>query len=137
MGAGAFVEPAVVIGLLFGGTWFNRNKAYNLWPRRDNRHYQMVREENLRDSSPDSFSSATSSFEGLLEDGYGRAGTWRLTEQEPRWRKRTLRILGFHHEVVTPNTRVFKGYFLSRLLRKFPFLVEAWYWALIYWVCWA
>jgi hypothetical protein len=24
---------------------------------------------------------------------------------------------------------------LSRLLQKFPFLVEAWYWALIYWVC--
>ena len=26
------------------------------------------------------------------------------------------------------------GRLLSRLLRRFPFLVEAWYWALIYWV---
>jgi hypothetical protein len=37
-------------------------------------------------------------------------------------------------DVMSPNTRRFKDYFLSRLLQKFPFLVEAWYWALIYWV---
>jgi len=43
-------------------------------------------------------------------------------------------MLGLKKEVVSPNTRRFQGYFLSRLLKKFPFLVEAWYWALIYWV---
>jgi hypothetical protein len=37
-------------------------------------------------------------------------------------------------DVMSPNTRRFQDYFLSRLLQKFPFLVEAWYWALIYWV---
>ena len=37
-------------------------------------------------------------------------------------------------EVMSPNTKRFQDYFLSRLLKKFPFLVEAWYWALIYWV---
>ena len=35
---------------------------------------------------------------------------------------------------MSPNTKRFQDYFLSRLLKKFPFLVEAWYWALIYWV---
>jgi hypothetical protein len=42
--------------------------------------------------------------------------------------------MGMKKEVVSPNTRQFQDYFLSRLLKKFPFLVEAWYWALIYWV---
>jgi hypothetical protein len=42
--------------------------------------------------------------------------------------------MGMKKEVVSPNTRRFQDYFLSRLLKKFPFLVEAWYWALIYWV---
>lgn len=42
--------------------------------------------------------------------------------------------MGMRKEVVSPNTRRFQDYFLSRLLKKFPFLVEAWYWALIYWV---
>jgi hypothetical protein len=42
--------------------------------------------------------------------------------------------MGYRKEIVSPNTRQFQDYFLSRLLKKFPFLVEAWYWALIYWV---
>lgn len=57
-----------------------------------------------------------------------------LPAQEPTWRKREINILGWRRELTSPNTRVFKGRLLSRLLRKFPFLVEAWYWALIYWV---
>lgn len=55
-------------------------------------------------------------------------------DEEPKWRKREIRFLGLRKEVVSPNTRRFEDYFLSRLLQKFPFLVEAWYWALIYWV---
>jgi hypothetical protein len=55
-------------------------------------------------------------------------------DEEPKWRKREVVILGMKKDVMSPNTRRFKEYFLSRLLQKFPFLVEAWYWALIYWV---
>ena len=57
-----------------------------------------------------------------------------LGDQEPRWRMRTIGVWGVRKEVTTPNTRRFKGYLLSRLLERFPFLVECWYWALIYWV---
>jgi len=57
-----------------------------------------------------------------------------LATQEPKWRTRTIGVWGVRKEVTTPNTRRFKGYFLSRLLETFPFLVECWYWALIYWV---
>ncbi|RQM08379.1 hypothetical protein DH86_00002625 [Scytalidium sp. 3C] len=57
-----------------------------------------------------------------------------LVSQEPKWRTQSLQLFGWKREIVTPNTRRFKGYLLSRLLEKFPFLVECWYWALIYWV---
>jgi hypothetical protein len=42
--------------------------------------------------------------------------------------------MGWRREVASPNTAVFSDRLLSRLLRRLPFLVECWYWALIYWV---
>ncbi|KAF2468778.1 uncharacterized protein BDR25DRAFT_372621 [Lindgomyces ingoldianus] len=130
MGAGAFIEPLVVVTLLFGGTWVNRNTRYRIFDR------QRRSQRSSRSSSPDSIESGSSSprsSASLLDDN--RASSPSLfTPQEPKWRKREIRILGFRKEVVSPNTKRFQRYFLSRLLKKFPFLVEAWYWALIYWV---
>jgi len=97
----------------------NRNKDYKLFGRRTE-HVTSP-----RSSSPDSESGLSAvSSDSLL------AGV----DEVPKWRKREIRVLGFKTEVTSPNSRRFKDYFLSRLLRKFPFLVEAWYWALIYWV---
>ena len=129
MGVGAFMEPLVVVTLLFGGTWFNRNTEYRIFDRRRNASHSP------RSASPASSGSGRSSprSSASLLDGY-RASSPLLPEQEPHWRKREIRVLGFRREVVSPNTKRFEGYFLSRLLQKFPFLVEAWYWALIYWV---
>jgi hypothetical protein len=122
MGAGAFIEPLVVVTLLFGGTWVNRNTEYRLFNRR------RVYTHSPRSSSPSSSSiesgrSSLSSSVSLLSQ-----------DDEPKWRVREINIMGFRKELVSPNTRQFQDYFLSRVLKKFPFLVEAWYWALIYWV---
>jgi hypothetical protein len=103
---------------LFGGTWVNRNTEYRLFGRR------RVYQNSPRSSSPDSGRSSPSSSVSLLAN----------VDEEPKWRKREVVILGIKKDVMSPNTRRFKEYFLSRLLQKFPFLVEAWYWALIYWV---
>jgi hypothetical protein len=121
MGIGAVAEPLVVVTLLFGGTWVNRNKDYKLFGRRRNNA------SSPRSTSPDSESgrSSISSSASLLGD----------IDEVPKWRTRELQFFGLRKEVTSPNSRRFKDYFLSRLLRKFPFLVEAWYWALIYWVC--
>jgi hypothetical protein len=120
MGIGAVAEPLVVVTLLFGGTWVNRNKDYKLFGRRRNNA------SSPRSTSPDSESgrSSISSSASLLGD----------IDEVPKWRTRELQFFGLRKEVTSPNSRRFKDYFLSRLLRKFPFLVEAWYWALIYWV---
>ncbi|KAF2111479.1 integral membrane protein [Lophiotrema nucula] len=128
MGAGALVEPLVVVTLLFGGTWVNRNTDYRIFDRR------RSPPSSPRSSSPSSIESGRSSprsSSSLLDRASSPS---LLTPQEPKWRRREVRILGIRKEVVSPNTRRFQGYFLSRLLMKFPFLVEAWYWALIYWV---
>ena len=150
MGLGGLIEPLVVVMLLFGGTWINRNKAYRLSRRRHSRN-TIKTFVDVRCSSPDSLESGQSSpvtTDGLLsdpsyssyssyssDDGVQCSSPSLLTRQEARWRKREIGLLGRRRKVMTPNTRVFRGRLLSRLLRRFPFLVEAWYWALIYWVC--
>ncbi|KAF2264758.1 integral membrane protein [Lojkania enalia] len=128
MGAGAFIEPLVVVTLLFGGTWVNRNTQYRIFQR------GRSPLSSPRSSSPDSLESGRSSPRSSSTLLDRAASPSLLTPQEPKWRKREIKVLGFKREVVSPSTRRFQGYFLSRLLMKFPFLVEAWYWALIYWV---
>ncbi|KAJ5816933.1 hypothetical protein N7447_009166 [Penicillium robsamsonii] len=122
MGAGVVIEPLVVIVLLFGGTWINRSVDSST-------RYNTRRNSNLRRVSSDS-----------LESGYSSQSTKDLLgsrshspQAEDRWHKRQVGLLGLTFEVSSPNTIVFQDRLLSRLLRKFPFLVECWYWALVYW----
>ncbi|KAH7370963.1 integral membrane protein [Pyrenochaeta sp. MPI-SDFR-AT-0127] len=124
MGAGAFIEPLVVVTLLFGGTWVNRNSDYRLFGRR------RVYRSSPRSSSP----ASSSSFESGRSSPSSTASLLGGGDEVPKWRKREIQFFGLRKEVVSPNSRRFQDYFLSRLLQKFPFLVEAWYWALIYWV---
>lgn len=129
MALGAFLEPLVVVTLLFGGAWFNRNKDYNFREGRDawasiDGTFKKTDEFVKRNLSQESLSSSESSWSHstpLIYDPTTR-------------RQRKLSILGYEKVVSTPNTLVFRDRFLSRVLQKFPFLVEAWYWALIYWV---
>lgn len=129
MGVGAFAEPLVVVTLLFGGVYVNRNRDYKLFGSRGGRWDEKVYGESRQSlegvpGTPGSFGST----ETLLETGST------ISQPESRWRKREAGIWGLKTQVTSPNTAVFKDYFLSRLLRKLPFLVECWYWALIYWV---
>ncbi|RMZ79226.1 hypothetical protein DV737_g3476, partial [Chaetothyriales sp. CBS 132003] len=73
-------------------------------------------------------------MDGLLSRPPGSLSPSLLPSQESRWRHRQLRLLGYSASVRTPNTTVFRDRLLSRILSKLPFLVEAWYWALVYWV---
>ncbi|KAF6793746.1 integral membrane protein [Colletotrichum sojae] len=137
MGIGAVAEPLVVITLLFGGTWFNRNtgsaNAYdNLgWKGSadfdDGEHKRSDDRRSSGNSTPDSEDS-------LLSLGAWSSSSTLAPHEEPPRRMRRIKFFGYQRLVSSPNTRVFKDRLLSRVLRKFPFLVEAWYWALIYWV---
>lgn len=136
MGVGAVLEPLVVIVLLLGGTWINRassrpalsSTADSRWRGRRSGIFS-------RDRSPDPLEAGIAGptpKDGLLS---GRSTSPSLLEySEEPWRKRQLGFLSWRVVVTTPNTAVFQNRLLSRLLRKLPFLVEVWYWALVYWV---
>lgn len=129
MTIGAILEPLVVILLLAGGVWINRRK--NSRPYRwqgENSHSAPCSTSDLLESSridpsdPDNLLPPRSWSPSLLH------------RREDHWHTRQLRILSFRFEATTPNTAVFQDRLLSRVLRRFPFLVECWYWALVYWV---
>ena len=139
MGVGAILEPLVVIVLLFGGTWINRSSIpwnQRRWIRRRSGDY-------TRGASPDrvepGLSRATSPAlgGGLLSPrpSSSSSSPGVLHLREGRWQKRRVGAFGLSYVVTSPNTSIFRDRFLSRLLQKFPFLVECWYWVLIYWVC--
>ncbi|OQD69361.1 hypothetical protein PENPOL_c002G01962 [Penicillium polonicum] len=127
MGAGAVIEPLVVIVLLFGGTWINRSVGSFSTRRYSRRNSNDLQRATSSDSLESGYSSQ-STKDGLL-------GSRSHSPQAPeeRWHKRQVGLLGLNFEVSSPNTIVFQDRLLSRLLRKFPFLVECWYWALVYW----
>lgn len=131
MGVGAVLEPLVVITLLFGGAWINRVTDYTFYRRN-------ARWENEKATSRDKNEIDKSIYDvpGMkpVSSKDRSLSPSLLPSQEKLTRQRELRIFGYTRTVDTPNTAVFRHRFLSRVLHKFPFLVEAWYWALIYWV---
>lgn len=129
MGAGAFIEPLVVISLLAGGTWINRARQNNT--TRSLNHHKRIDSPALSGSETSTYGSE----EGLLTP-LSRSSSPAFLNQgsQGKWRKRTVGLFWWNHEISTPNTAVFADRLLSRLLRRLPFLVEVWYWALIYWV---
>lgn len=130
MGAGAVLEPLVVIVLLFGGTWINRVTDAAL-SRRVSRRSSFGYP---RASSPDSLESGYTTptpKDSLLSPG----ASFPPLQPDDHWHKRVIGIFSLTCSVTSPNTAVFQDRLLSRLLRKLPFLVECWYWALVYWVC--
>lgn len=130
MGASVILEPLVVIVLLFGGTWINRITSSAV--PHSHTHTRQRSSDYVRETSPDSLESGYSSptpKDGLLSP---RSRSSEIFEES--WHKRRVGIFGLSFCVTTPATEVFQGRLLSRLLRKLPFLVECWYWALVYWV---
>ena len=149
MGVGAFLEPLIVVGLLAGGTIINRDRpgsgrrrgyekgvrSSSSSPKRSFAGDTLEAESGRRWSGDDDGSLPLSPWSAASSGG---SSTTLLSQGDegldPRWRQRTLRLWKWEKKVITPNTEVFEDRLLSRVLRRLPFLVEAWYWALIYWV---
>jgi hypothetical protein len=145
MAIGAILEPLVVVSFLAFGTIVNRNKSSSSWspllakrpePWRHIKYSSDSEEEDVEASGrkedgitllPPTLSRTSSGSDTTLAEDI-------LDKTTPPWRLRKLRFLGWEKEVTTPNTEVFRTRLLSRVLQRLPFLVEVWYWALIYWV---
>jgi hypothetical protein len=127
MGAGTFLEPLVVVGLLFGGAWINRVTDFSLSTKRSKwQNYDPFEGANAAFQSHRTLGEMTNKRHSLLPS--------MPPSHESSWRERAIKFLRLQRRVASPNTVVFQNRWLSRLPRKFPFLVECWYWTLIYWV---
>lgn len=129
MGAGLFIEPAVVVILLIGGTWINRN----YYPD----DHIVVAEK--ADAEHQTYSSGASIEARLLS--HSQSDSEASSPIEPTspttdgaWRTRKLALYRWSRNVHTPSTHLFRDRLISRILRKFPFIIEVIYWGLIYWV---
>ena len=164
MGLGAVLEPLVVVTLLAGGVLVNRDRTRDLNYLAGGRKAgtvkrlaaRLLRMKTVDDEDVYSlesgarFGGGSSRASSSSSDDVAGSGSWTTaandkergslldadgTSHIPLQRERTLRLFGWQTTVATPNTEVFRDRAISRLLRRYPFLVEAWYWALIYWVC--
>ncbi|OJD24375.1 hypothetical protein ACJ73_04261 [Blastomyces percursus] len=138
MGIGAFLEPLVVITLLVGGTWINRSSQISRPFTHDTTSHNTVTSDELTDKTVDSVEDGLSTFTSaddwsLSSPCYCSLSPSLLPEQEPPWRTRQILLWSWKREVMTPNTAKYRNRCFSRFLRRFPFLVECWYWALVYW----
>lgn len=115
MSLGAVLEPLLVVGLLGTGVWLNRVPEARVFGKDDSKETTVVEWVPLLDEEG----------QRLLDED---------TAPIPSHRQHQLRLGHLIRTVQTPNTAVHKNRLCSRVLRKFPFLVEVWYWALIYWV---
>ncbi|KAI3336853.1 hypothetical protein HD806DRAFT_517866 [Xylariaceae sp. AK1471] len=103
------MEPVVIIVVLLTAMYVTRRKKYSILRR--------VPEESTRSLlSPESQRSSSSDWE-RPED---------MASLHP---PKTRRIFG-RWTIRTPNSSRFARHLHSRILQKFPFLVEMWYWAI-------
>lgn len=136
MGVGAVAEPLVVVSLLVGGTLVNRERRDP--SSREPKPWGWTK----RSDSPGSLegssgsSTPTTQTDDALMNSRQRTplSDFQVQEQVQGWRRRSVGLLGRGGQVCSPDTKQFEDRLLSRVLRRLPFLVEVWYWALIYWV---
>jgi len=107
----AIAEPALVLFLLLGGTYLNRTSS----------------------DAPSSPSHVETKHDELI--GRAEKGVGSPANDGQGWRHREIGLFGWRCRVRTPDTQQFQERFLSRVLKRFPFLFEVLYWALVYWVC--
>ncbi|KAK6595538.1 integral membrane protein [Botrytis cinerea] len=99
-----WAEPIMVASILFGSMVLTRRHGYKIFDRRRNT-YGLLSEE------PDSARSRRFDVD---------------VEISPKKR----RCCGTN--LLTPNTSRFRDYYHSRILQKFPFLIEMFYWIVTY-----
>ncbi|KAF3406339.1 hypothetical protein DPV78_000020 [Talaromyces pinophilus] len=134
MGVGAVLEPLTVITLLFGGTWINRRREYsNKSSRLGARAQYFLSSDSISDSDADEETGLRYALDKYAYAESRPPSPSLLQHHKEPWRTRTIAIGPNKFEVNSPNTATFRHRILSRLLYRLPFLVECWYWALVYW----
>ena len=126
-----FLEPALIVFLLLGGTVANRRRRCSY----SRIHFGTPKDDQSISSFEDGLSSDD---EGSVyaNDNAVPSCVFSITglRDKQSWRTRNIGIFGWKRSIATPDTWQYRGCFMSRMLYRYPFLIEAWYWFLIYWV---
>lgn len=126
------LEPALIACLLLGGTAANRRRKcgqsrLSLGSPRDDKAVS-----DFEDGTSSEDEDSVYAYDAVPSSSdFSTAG---LRDRQS-WRTRNIGLFGWKRSIATPDTRQYRGCFMSRMLNRYPFLVEAWYWFLIYWVC--
>ena len=126
------LEPALIVCLLLGGTVANRRRRsgqsrLSLGYPRDDKSVSDL-EDALSSEDEDSV------YANNAAPPSSDFSTTSLRDRQS-WQTRNIGLFGWKRSIATPDTRQYRGYLMSRVLYRYPFLIEAWYWFLIYWVC--
>ncbi|KAH8846596.1 hypothetical protein MCOR31_007158 [Pyricularia oryzae] len=117
-----WVEPVAIVGILFGAMYITRRRNFSILRKGV---YERL-SSNAPSPLPRSPRSSTSSDgEALL------AADLRRANREPNYPPKLRRIFNVW-TVQTPNSSRFAQHWHSRVLQKFPFLIEMFYWILTY-----
>ncbi|KAK7937796.1 uncharacterized protein PG986_014664 [Apiospora aurea] len=114
-----WVEPVVIVGILFGAMFITRRKSYSILDSSNSPTYKPIKPDR------DDFDYGRDSFDS---DGYPPPSPSPSSSQFAPKRRRILGIWTVH----TPNSFRFARHVHSRILQKFPFLIEMFYWILTY-----
>ena len=126
------LEPALIVCLLLGGTVANRRRRCG----QSRLSLGSPRYETVISDLEDALSSEDEDCVSANDAAPPSSdfSTISLRDRQS-WRTRNIGIFGWKRSIATPDTRQYRGYLMSRMLYRYPFLIEAWYWFLIYWVC--
>jgi len=115
----AWLEPIIVLSIMIGSLIMNRRRGFRIIETRRGRSPTRSLLPHLHDHSPDSSSPGS---DALLLSTEEIGSTDRFTSKSRSCCGLTT--------VYTPNTSRFANNIHSRVLAKFPFLIEMFYWAL-------
>ncbi|KAH0357961.1 hypothetical protein KCU83_g120, partial [Aureobasidium melanogenum] len=114
-----WAEPLMVVAILFGAMIMTRKKGFRAFGRKPRMYKSIL----------DGDDAARSADELLVHEERDEIDTQECmtaTKHSPK----TRRLLGL--TIRTPNTSRFKNNIHSRVLQRFPFLLEMFYWVINY-----
>ncbi|TLD36461.1 integral membrane protein [Venturia nashicola] len=120
-----WAEPLIVLTILLGAMYFTRRQNYSLFARRKT-SYNSV----LDDPDADHIDISARSSDELLPYDLRNDGSSNEYLGVTATLPKTRRLCCF--VVHTPNTARFRDTFFSRVLQKYPFLIEMFYWVINY-----
>ncbi|OAP65772.1 hypothetical protein AYL99_01744 [Fonsecaea erecta] len=116
-------EPSWGTLIIFLGAWINRDFTTPVARSRQGSSVELV---------DDVDHEMGLGFRETLGSGDSPSTPSPNAARQGQWRHRELSLLGLKTTVQTPDTAVFRNRMSSKVLLRFPFLIEIVYWALIY-----